>query len=157
MKIELWQIGKTAFRFLEEGMAEYEKRLKRYIPFELTTIPDVKKGGKLPMEQLIEKEGEAILSRLDTTDHLLLLDERGRQYRSVEFAHFIEKLQHQSHRKVIFLIGGAYGFSEAVKTRANGKISLSKMTFSHQMVRLFILEQLYRAQTILRNEPYHHE
>ncbi|MCB0703702.1 MAG: 23S rRNA (pseudouridine(1915)-N(3))-methyltransferase RlmH [Saprospiraceae bacterium] len=157
MKMELWQIGKTAFPFLEAGIAEYEKRLKRYIPFELITIPDIRKGGKLPMEQLMEKEGQAVLARLDTSDYLILLDEQGKQYRSIDFAQYLEALQHQSHRKVVLLIGGAYGFSGEVRHRANHLISLSKMTFSHQMVRLFILEQLYRAQTILRNEPYHHE
>ena len=156
-KMELWQIGKTSIPYIEAGIREYQKRLKRYMPLEVVTILDIRNRGKLPWEQVVEKEGAVILDRLNDSDHLILLDEHGKQFRSLEFAEWIEKLQVASYRKIVFLIGGAYGFSQAVYDRADRKIALSSMTFSHQMVRLFLLEQLYRAQTILRNEPYHHE
>jgi 23S rRNA (pseudouridine1915-N3)-methyltransferase len=155
MKVTLWQIGKTAFPYLEEGMGIYESRLKRYLPFQVETLPDVKNAQKLSGAQLKTKEGELILARLKPDDHLVLLDERGKMYASREWAKVWEGELMKPHKRIIFLIGGAYGFSEKVYERANAKLSLSKMTFSHQMIRLFFLEQLYRAMTILRNEPYH--
>jgi 23S rRNA (pseudouridine1915-N3)-methyltransferase len=155
MKIALWMIGKTNQKYLKEGMQEYEKRLKRYLPFSTEVIPDVKKAGKMSAEQLKRQEGQLILDRLKTDDLLILLDEKGKQYTSEEFAREMEKLLRQPHRRLIFQIGGAYGFSEEVYQRAQKKLALSKMTFSHQMIRLFFLEQLYRAMTILKNEPYH--
>ncbi|MBK7410774.1 MAG: 23S rRNA (pseudouridine(1915)-N(3))-methyltransferase RlmH [Saprospirales bacterium] len=157
MKVELWQIGKTAFPYLEEGIRIYEGRLLRYLPFQIETLPDVKNAQKLPGEQLKVKEGEIVLSRLKTEDYLVLLDERGKMYNSVEWAQLMERELMLSHKRIIFLIGGAYGFSPTIYARANSTLSLSKMTFSHQMIRLFFLEQLYRAMTILRNEPYHNE
>ena len=157
MKTEFWYIGKTAFSYLEEGMKLYQKRLDRYLTFETVIIPDVKNGNKLPPEQLKIKEGEAILNKLNTTDYLVLLDERGKQYTSVQFSKFMEQQLQMGSRKLIFIIGGAYGFSQAVYERADQQMALSKMTFSHQMIRLFFLEQLFRAMSILKGEPYHNE
>lgn len=157
MKIEFWIIGKTDKAYLKEGIEIYEKRIKRYLPFELQLIPDVKNAGKLAPEQLKLKEEKLILSKLKPEDYLILLDEKGKVFSSVEYATFIEKLLTQSHKRLIFQVGGAYGFSKAIYSRANAKLSLSKMTFSHQMIRLFFLEQTYRALTILNNEPYHNE
>lgn len=157
MKVEFWVIGNTSFPYLKEGTAIYEKRLKHYIPFEYTVIPDIKNAKNLSKEQLKQKEGDQILKKLDKGDWLILLDERGKSYSSMKFAKHMDGLLQQSYKRLIFLVGGAYGFSDAVYQRSNGKLSLSPMTFSHQMVRLFVLEQLYRAMTILRNQPYHHE
>ncbi len=155
MKVELWAIGKTNERYLEEGMALYEKRLKHYLPFQWSVLPDIKGAGSLSAQQVKAKEGESILSKLKDDDLLILLDERGRSLSSEGFATYLDKKLQQSQRRLIFLIGGAYGFSDALYERAKDQLSLSSMTFSHQMVRLFFLEQLYRAMTILRNEPYH--
>ncbi len=157
MKIELWFIGKTAFSYLDEGMSLYEKRLSHYLPFQSVVLPDVKNDKNFSTEQLKQKEGEAVLSRLKSDDLLVLLDERGKQFTSVEFSNFLDqKLQH-GQKRLVFLVGGAWGFSAEIYQRANEQLSLSKMTFSHQMVRLFFLEQLYRAMTILRGEPYHNQ
>ncbi|MCC6413410.1 MAG: 23S rRNA (pseudouridine(1915)-N(3))-methyltransferase RlmH [Saprospiraceae bacterium] len=154
MKIELWAIGKTSERYLDEGMAIFEKRLKNYVPVQWQIIPDVK--VKTAEARVIKKEeGEKVLAKLQSDDYLVLLDENGKEFTSVELAHWMEKRLNQSPRRLIFLIGGAFGFSDAVYERAQEKISLSRLTFSHQMVRLFLMEQLYRAMTILRNEPYH--
>lgn len=157
MKVELWVIGNTSFPYLKEGTAIYEKRLKHYLPFEYSIIPDVKNAKNRTNEQLKNKEGESILKKIDKGDWLILLDEGGKEFSSLKFANYMENMLQQSHKRIVFLIGGAYGFSAEVYQRANAKISLSKMTFSHQMVRLFVLEQLYRAMTILRNQPYHHQ
>lgn len=157
MKVELWCVGKTADAYLREGVSLYHKRLVRYLPFGLEVLPDVKGAGKLPPEQLREREGELILGRLRPEDGLVLLDERGEQFSSVELAHWLDQQLQQHYRRLVFLIGGAYGFSPEVYRRADGRWSLSRLTFSHQMVRLFALEQLYRAMTISRNEPYHNE
>lgn len=157
MKTELWQIGKTAFPYLEEGVRIYESRLQRYLPFQIENIPDVKNAQNLPPAQLKSREGELVLARLKNDDFLILLDERGKSYTSVEWAQFLEKELMGSHKRIVFLIGGAFGFSQEIYQRANAKVSLSSMTFSHQMIRVFFLEQLYRAMTILRNEPYHNQ
>lgn len=156
MKVEFWVVGKTSFPYLHEGIDLYHKRLKHYIPFKMEVLPDVKNAKNLSQAQLKDKEGAIILKKLSANDHLILLDEVGKSYTSEQFASFMEQKLQQSYKKLIFLVGGAYGFSDAVYTRSNGKISLSKMTFSHQMIRLFFIEQIYRAMTILRNEPYHH-
>ena len=156
MKIEFWVIGKTDFDYLKEGIALYEKRLKHYMVYEMMVLGDVK-NPPLSMEALKTKEGEIILNKLQKDDFLILLDENGKQSTSVEFSQFIEKKQMDGTKRLIFQIGGAYGFSEAVYARANHKMSLSKLTFSHQMVRLFFVEQLYRAFTILKGEKYHNE
>jgi len=157
MKIELWWVGNTAERYLKEGMEVYKKRIKHYLPFEVTTIADVKNAAKMSENQLKEKEGELIFKRLKQGDRLILLDERGKTYTSLKFAAHNEKILQYSHHRIVFLIGGAYGFSDAIYKRADERWSLSSMTFSHQMVRLFTLEQIYRALTILNNQPYHHE
>lgn len=154
MKIELWAIGKTSETYLETGIALFEKRLKNYLPFHWIILPDVK--GKFADGAALKKEeGKLLLSKLAPDDYVVLLDENGREFTSVELANWLEKRMVASPRKLVFIIGGAFGFSPDVYARANEKWSLSKLTFSHQMIRLFALEQLYRAMTILRNEPYH--
>lgn len=156
MKIECWAIGKTAFDYVKVGMSLYEKRLKHYCLFDFVVLPDVK-NPPLSSEALKAKEAEIILSKLEKDDFLVLLDERGKQFSSVEFSQWLEKQQLNGKKRVIFLIGGAFGFAQTVYDRSNAQISLSRMTFSHQMIRLFFIEQLYRAFTILKNEKYHNE
>ena len=157
MNLSLLTVGKTDIQWVKDGLDVYVSRLRHYVPFSVTEIPELKKVSALTEAQIKEKEGELILKQVGPADILVLLDERGTQYRSVEFARWMEKQLGQSARNLIFVIGGAYGFSPAVYERANGKISLSPMTFSHQMVRTIFAEQLYRAFTILKGEPYHHE
>ncbi len=157
MQITLIAIGKTDKSELEELIAIYEKRLKHYIKFQLEVIPDIKNRKNLSEAQQKDKEGELILTQLQPTDTLILLDEKGKQYTSVDFAQFLQKKMNSGIKNLVLAIGGPYGFSDAVYAKSSGKISLSKMTFSHQMVRLFIVEQFYRGFTILRNEPYHHQ
>jgi len=157
MKIKLLVIGKTDDRNLNELIAIYQKRLQHYISFQLEIIPDLKNSKNLSQLQQKEKEGELILSKLQATDQLILLDEKGKEYRSIEFANYLQKKMNSGIKQLVFVIGGPYGFSEAVYKKAMGKLSFSKMTFSHQMIRLFVVEQIYRGFTILRNEPYHHE
>ena len=155
MKIELWAIGKTAEPYLAMGLEIFEKRLQHYLPFQTVVLPDVK--TKTADAALLKKEeGKMLLHKLAPDDYLVLLDEQGRQYTSVGLAQWLEHRLTASNRKMVFLIGGAFGFSPDVYARANEQIALSQLTFSHQMIRLFFLEQLYRAMTILRNEPYHH-
>ena len=148
--------GKTTDPRLVSLIDEYRERLKHYIPFEVVVIPDIKNTKTLTVEQVKTAEGEAILSRLTPSMEVILLDEHGREFRSMEFADYLQKKM-GSGRDLTLVIGGPYGFSPAVYSRADGKISLSQMTFSHQMIRLMAIEQIYRAMTILRNEPYHHE
>lgn len=155
MKVECWFIGKTADRYLREGIDKYAQRLPHYLPFEKVILPDIKNAGKLSPPQLKQKEAELVLSRLKPQDALFILDEKGKQLTSEDLAQWVDQQLQGFHRRLIFLVGGAFGFDDAIYQRANGKLSLSKMTFSHQMVRLFWLEQLYRAMTILKNEPYH--
>jgi len=155
MKVEFWFIGKTNEAYLEAGMGIYEKRLRRYLPFQMQCLPDVRQAGNLAPEQLKTKEGEAILSKIKSEDLLVLLDEKGQTFTSEGFARYVEQQLSGSKHRLIFLVGGAYGFSTEVYQRADAKLALSAMTFSHQMVRLFFLEQFYRAMTILRGEPYH--
>lgn len=156
MKITLLVVGKTTDSHIEALIQEYQKRLTHYLPFTLQVIPELKNTKALTSEQQKQAEGELILRTITPATDLILLDEHGKEYRSIEFADYIQKRM-SSGRDVVFVVGGPYGFSETVYQRANGKISLSKMTFSHQMVRLFFVEQIYRAMTILRGEPYHHE
>ncbi|MEM9823620.1 MAG: 23S rRNA (pseudouridine(1915)-N(3))-methyltransferase RlmH [Bacteroidota bacterium] len=155
MKIEFWYIGKTNEAYLREGMQIYENRLKHYLPYQSVMIPDLKKTKNLTSQQIKQKEGEALLNKINADDFLVLLDEKGKSYTSETFATFIERSLLRFNKRIIFQVGGAFGFSEAIYQRANAKIQLSSMTFSHQMVRLFFLEQLYRGMTILKNEPYH--
>ncbi len=157
MNIKLLAIGKTDQKNLELLMAEYQKRLSFYIKFEMESIPDIKNVKNLSEWQQKEKEGELILAKITATDHVILLDENGKSFTSIEFAQELQKKMNAGIKTLVFVIGGPYGFSEALYAKANGKISLSKMTFSHQMVRLFFIEQLYRGFTILKNEPYHHQ
>ncbi|QYA26771.1 23S rRNA (pseudouridine(1915)-N(3))-methyltransferase RlmH [Gramella sp. MT6] len=156
MTIKLVCIGKTDKRELDTLIKIYKDRLQHYIKFELEIIPDLKKVKNLDENQQKVKEGELILSGIQNSDFLVLLDENGKQFSSESFSEYIQKRMNTGLKRLIFIIGGPYGFSEEMYKRANSKISLSKMTFSHQMVRLFFTEQLYRAFTILKNEPYHH-
>ena len=156
MKITLLAIGKTDDENLQTLINQYTKRLKHYVPFSFEVIPDIK-NVKNRSEALQKKaEGQEIIKRLQPADALILLDENGKQYSSVSFSQFLQKKMNSGLKNLTFVIGGPYGFSDEVYERANGKLSLSKMTFSHQMVRVFFIEQLYRGFTILRNEPYHH-
>lgn len=157
MKVEFWVVGKTSERYLQEGIFVYTKRLKHYLKFEMEIIPDIKNPKNLSVEKLKTKEGESILRKLKNEDYLVLLDEKGKELTSTKFSKQIEKYQISGKKRVIFLVGGAYGFSPEIYQRANEKLALSQMTFSHQMIRLFFFEQIYRAMTILRGEPYHNE
>ncbi|PNQ72398.1 23S rRNA (pseudouridine(1915)-N(3))-methyltransferase RlmH [Hanstruepera neustonica] len=156
MTIKLIAIGKTDDKELVKLIENYQKRLSHYIQFEFEIIPDLKKAKNLSESQQKQKEGDLILGKLNPSDVLILLDENGKQFDSVAFSQYLQKHMNSGIKQLVFVIGGPYGFSEDVYSRANGKLSLSKMTFSHQMIRLFAIEQLYRAFTILRNEPYHH-
>ena len=156
MKITLLVVGKTTDPRLQSLIDEYQQRLKHYIPFEFVVLPDIKNAKSLSVEQLKAAEGNLILSWLSPGFIVVLLDEHGQEFRSIEYANWIQKKM-ASGQDLVLIIGGAYGFSPEVYARANGKISLSQMTFSHQMIRLMAIEQIYRAMTILRNEPYHHE
>ena len=155
MKILFLSIGKTSFPYLREGTAIYEKRLDRYASFESRILPDVRNAGKMGSEELKRYEGEKFLKVFEPTDLVVLLDEAGKQRTSVELAGWLDRSLQSGKRRLVFVVGGAYGFSPAVYERADQKMALSKLTFSHQMIRLFFLEQLYRAFTILRGEPYH--
>jgi 23S rRNA (pseudouridine1915-N3)-methyltransferase len=157
MNIKILTIGKTDNKALQSLIDDYTKRLSFYIKFDLEIIPDIKNVKNLSESQQKEKEGELILAKLTTTDHLILLDEKGTTFSSVGFSDYLQKKMNSGAKTLVFVIGGPYGFSDEVYQKAQGKISLSLMTFSHQMVRLFFIEQLYRGFTILRNEPYHHQ
>lgn len=156
MKIKLVLIGKTDSDFIKKGIEEYAKRLKHYIGFEMIVIPDLKNTKSLSENQQKQKEGELILNQINPGDFVVLLDEKGKEYSSVEFSKFIEKQSISGLKNLIFVVGGPYGFSEDVYKKGNSKIALSRMTFSHQMVRMIFVEQLYRAMTIIKGEPYHH-
>lgn len=157
MKVILVLIGKTDEAYLETGIRKYMDRLKHYIPFEMKVIADIKNTKNLSEEQQKNKEGELILQQIMAGDEVILLDEGGKDFSSREFAGFMEQKLIRGLKRLIFVIGGPYGFSLDMYNRSNGKVSLSKMTFSHQMVRLIFVEQMYRAMTILKNQPYHHD
>ncbi len=157
MKISLLTVGKTDVHWVRVGLELYVSRLVHYVQFNLVEIPELKNVSALTKDQIKEKEGALIMKNLKTSDDVILLDEHGRQYSSMEFARLIEDKMSRSGKDIVFVIGGAYGFSKEVYDRSNGLISLSKMTFSHQMVRTIFTEQLYRAFTIIKGEPYHHE
>lgn len=157
MKVKFVCIGKTGKPFLESGEKEYLDRLKHYVSIERIEIPDIKNAKSLSFSQIKELEGKEILSKVQAGDQLILLDENGTHYTSVAFSQFMQQKFNAGGKNLIFVVGGAFGFSEAVYAAATGKISLSKMTFSHQMIRMIFFEQLYRAMTILKGEPYHHE
>lgn len=155
MKIELWWIGKTFEPYVKSGIDDYLKRLQRFASVQVMEIPDIK--GQTDGTTTKAREAAKILEKLKPEDLLILLDEKGKSYSSVEFSRFMEQKENQSVKKLVFLVGGAFGFDEKIYQRANGMVSLSKMTFSHQLIRLLFLEQLYRAYTILHNFPYHNE
>jgi len=157
MKIKLLTVGKTTNTNLVTLQDEYQARLKFYISFEMAIIPELKNTKNLSIAEQQEKEADLILKQLETTDEVVLLDEKGKQFTSMGFSEYLSKKMLASHKRMVFVVGGPYGFSERVYNRANGKVSLSAMTFSHQMIRLIFIEQLYRAMTILKGEPYHHE
>ena len=157
MKVQLVVIGKTTQDFVERGLSEFIARIKHYLPFEMTVIPDLKNTKNLSFEQIKEKEGELLLKTIIPGDFVVLLDENGKTFSSLQFAAYLEKKLHTTSKNLLFVIGGAYGFSQKVYAAAQEKISLSSMTFSHQLIRLVFVEQLYRSMTILNHEPYHHE
>ena len=157
MKITLLTVGRTDVEWVRKGLDLYVSRLRHYVPFSLIEIPELKNVSSLAREQIKQKEGELVLKALKPSDCVILLDERGREYRSIEFSAMLEDRMSRGGRDLVFVVGGAYGFSDAVYSRSDEKISLSKMTFSHQMVRMIFAEQLYRAFTIMKGEPYHHE
>ncbi len=157
MTIKLIVVGKTDEKYLQEGIAQYEQRLKHYTRFELTVIPALKETKNMTPIEIKEREGQQILKQLEKVDRTVLLDEHGNRHTSVGFATYMQKQMNAGVRSLAFVVGGAYGFSPAVYAAAADKISLSDMTFNHQMIRLFFVEQLYRAFTILNHEPYHNE
>lgn len=156
MKITLLVVGKTTDARIASLMDDYRQRLTHYVPFEVVVVPDLKNAKAMSEEQIKTAEGEAILARLTSSTEVVLLDEHGKEFRSVEYAEWLQKKM-SSGRDLTLIIGGPYGFSKAVYDRADGKVSFSQMTFSHQMIRIMVIEQIYRAMTILRGEPYHHE
>jgi 23S rRNA (pseudouridine1915-N3)-methyltransferase len=155
MRITLIESGKTRDPFIKEGVELFRKRVVRYVPFKIETIPDLKNTRSLTMKEVQEQEGILLLKRIKPSDYMILLDERGREFNSISFAEHLNSLEGRVNH-LLFVIGGPYGFSESVYKRADARLSLSKMTFSHQLVRLLFMEQLYRAFTILKGEPYHH-
>lgn len=157
MEIILLTVGKTTQNFVIAGIEEYAKRLKRYIPYRIECIPDIKNTKSLTSDVQKEKEGELILNNLSSADYCILLDEHGKEYTSVDFSIYLQKVMASGRKRAVFVVGGPYGFSQSVYARADAKLSLSKMTFTHEMIRLFFTEQIYRAMTILKGEPYHHE
>ena len=157
MKLKLIFVGKTEDDYIIKGCSIYEKRLKNYLPTEVIVIPALKNAKKLRFEQQKQKEGELIMKQVENADFVVLMDEKGKEFRSVEFANFFQQKMNSGIKNLVLIIGGPYGFSPGVYARANQKVALSKMTFSHQMIRLLLVEQCYRAFSILKNEPYHHE
>jgi 23S rRNA (pseudouridine1915-N3)-methyltransferase len=157
VKIKVLVLGKTDAKALKELIQKYESRLRYYIPFSMEIIPDLKHTKNLSISLQKEKEGQMILNKINTSDRLFLLDVKGKDYDSIEFSMFLQKQMNSGLKQMVLAIGGPYGFSEAVYKSAHGKISFSKMTFPHQMIRLFVVEQLYRGMSILKNEPYHHQ
>ena len=157
MKVVLLSLGKTDEDFYAQAMEIFRKRLSHYLPFDMEFVPDVKNTKNLSEKEQKNLEGEALLHRIQQGDYVVLLDDKGNQYSSVEFSRFIEKKLYSVPKRLVFVVGGPYGFPDEVYRRANEKLSLSRMTFTHQMVRLVFVEQLYRAMTILNGEPYHHE
>ncbi len=157
MNIKLILVGKTTEEYLNIAIEKYLKRLKFYVNFEIIIIPELKNVKKLNLEQQKEKEGKLILSKINKTDYIVLLDEKGKEFTSEKFAAWLNNKQINSIKTLVFIVGGPYGFSKEIYSVANEKISLSQMTFSHQMIRLLFVEQLYRAYTIINNEPYHHK
>ncbi len=157
MKLKIIFVGKTEANYLNQACNVFEKRLKNYLPLEIIVIPALKKAKSLTIEQQKEKEGKLILNKIDNSDFVVLLDEKGKEFRSIEYAKYLQDKMNSGIKSLCLIVGGPYGFSKDVYSKSQQKIALSKMTFSHQMIRLLLLEQCYRAMSILRNEPYHHE
>lgn len=157
MKITFLVLGKTDDKYINEGITKYLGRLKHYIKFDLIEIPDLKNTRNLREDQQKAKEAELLQKTLNPTDHIILLDEKGTEFTSRQFSEFLNKKMISGIQNLVFIVGGPYGFDESIYKLAQGKISLSKLTFSHQMVRLFFIEQVYRGFTILKGEPYHHD
>lgn len=157
MKIKILAVGKTDDKHLEILIDRYMKRLTHYLSATLEILPDIKNAKNLSEKEQKRVEGESILKKIQASDHVVLLDEKGKEFRSIEFSNYLQKKMNAGTRNLVLIIGGPYGFSDSLYQRADGKLALSKMTMSHQMIRLFLVEQVYRAFTILRNEPYHHE
>jgi len=157
MKIALLQTGKTSERYLAQGITIFEERIKKYSSFEILTVPDLKSTRNMPLPEQKTREGEQILRHFRSDDYIVILDHKGKEFSTVEFALWLEKSLMQQKKRIVFVIGGAWGFSKQVCEKADMRLSLSLLTFSHQMVRLLFLEQLYRALTIIKGDPYHHE
>lgn len=157
MEIALIVIGKTNTKYLVEGIDEYIKRLRHYISYSIQILPDIKNTKKLTSDQQKDAEGKIMLESLKVGDYVVLLDEKGKEFTSIQFSDYLQRKMNSGLRRLVFIIGGPYGFSQDVYNRADEKISMSQMTFSHEMIRLFFTEQVYRAMTIIRGEPYHHE
>ena len=157
MKILLLVIGKTSEKYLIDGMSTYNKRLNNYTNFEIIELPNLKNSKNLSKLELIRKEGDMIFRKLKLSDYLVLLDDKGKDFTSLKFSKKLQAWMLMGKKRLVFVVGGAYGFSSEIYDRGDEKLSLSRMTFSHQMVRLFFIEQMYRAYTIISNEPYHHE
>ncbi len=157
MKIVLLQTGKTAERYLAEGLTNYEERVRRYSSFETITLPDIRKTRNMPAEDQRAKEGAQMLRIFRDDDFIVILDDKGREFSTIEFSSWLERSLMIQKKRILFVIGGPWGFTEEIRGKADLTMSLSRMTFSHQMVRLLFLEQLYRAFTVIRGEPYHHE
>ena len=157
MEITLIVIGKTNAKYLIEGLDEYTRRLKHYITYNINILPDIKNTKNLTEEQQKETEGKLILNAIKPGDFIVLLDERGKEFSSMQFSDYLQRKMNSGLRRLVFVVGGPYGFSKDIYSKADEKLSLSKMTFSHEMIRLFFTEQIYRAMTIIRGEPYHHE
>lgn len=157
MKIALLQVGKTSERYLTEGIAAFEERIRKYSAFEIFTVVDIKSTRNMPARELKEREGEKILQFLRNDDYTVILDDKGKEFSTIEFSSWLEKMFMSPKKRIVFIIGGAWGFSDEIYAKADMRLSLSRLTFSHQMVRLLFLEQLYRAFTVIKGEPYHHE
>jgi 23S rRNA (pseudouridine1915-N3)-methyltransferase len=157
MKIALLQTGKTSERYLTEGISIFEDRLRKYSAFEIVTVPDIRRNNNLPDREQKIREGEQILRFFRNDDYIVILDDKGKEFSTIEFSAWLEKCFMLQKKRILFVIGGAWGFSEDVLKKADMSLSLSRMTFSHQMVRLLFIEQLYRAFTIMKGEPYHHQ
>ncbi len=157
MKVIFIQLGKTSDAYIQEGVSQYIKRIKHYVAFEEKTILAFKSASSMSKDEIKKQEGKLILKNVQITDELIVLDERGKEFTSLDFSIFIQQKMNAGKRNLVFVVGGAFGFSDEVYSRANGKVSLSRLTFSHQMIRLFFTEQLYRAMTIIKGEKYHHQ
>lgn len=157
MEIQLLTIGKTSIPYIKQGIEEYTKRLSRYIKFSIKELPDIKNSKNMPESRQKEEEGNLLMQTMTQGDIVVLLDERGKEYTSVEFSSFLQKRMASGCKRLLFVVGGPYGFSEAIYSRGDFLLSLSKMTFNHEMVRLFFTEQIYRGMTIMKGEPYHHQ